>query len=175
MKFVSETAGIAKLEQIRQEFAEEVLELYEHRAKPCSLCETPGACCLDEHFVNVRVTRLEGRAIGRRLAELPAILREKVLLRAEEAIERHRLDEKTDPTTTYACPLFEKGIGCLVHDAAKPLPCIAHACYEREEDLPPDELLTEREIRIAELNRRVYGRTEAPLPIPLVIASPELS
>jgi hypothetical protein len=62
-----------------------------------------------------------------------------------------------------------------VHDAAKPLPCIAHACYERREDLPPDELLTEREIRIAELNRRVYGRTEAPLPIPLVIASPELS
>ena len=175
MKFGSETAGIAQLEQIRQEFAEEVRELYEHKAKPCLLCESPGACCLDEHFVNVRVTRLEGRAIGRRLAELPAILREKVLLRAEEAIERHRLDEKTDPATTYACPLFEKGVGCLVHDSAKPLPCIAHACYERKEDLPPDELLTEREIQIAELNRRVYGRAEAPLPIPLVIASPELS
>jgi hypothetical protein len=175
MRLLSETKGIERLAGIREEFAREIRTGFEHRAKACSACKTPGACCLDEHFVNVRVTRLEGRAIARRLAELPAAMREKVRLRANDAIKRHRLDEKTDPATTYACPLFEKGIGCLVHDAAKPLPCIAHACYERKEDLPPDELLTEREIQIAELNRRVYGRAEAPLPIPLVIASPELS
>jgi hypothetical protein len=175
MRLLSETKGIERLAAVRQEFARDILTGFEHRARPCVACPTPGACCLDEHFVNVRVTRLEGRAIAQRLADLPTALRGKVLLRAEEVIERHRLDEKTDPATTYACPLFEKGIGCLVHDAAKPLPCIAHACYERKEDLPPDELLTEREIQIAELNRRVYGRAEAPLPIPLVIASPELS
>ena len=175
MRLLSETKGIARLTAIREEFAREIRTGFEDRARSCSACETPGACCLDEHFVNVRVTRLEGRAIAGRLAGLPTVLREKVRLRAEDQIERHRLDEKTDPATTYACPLFEKSVGCLVHDTAKPLPCIAHACYERKEDLPPDELLTERETQIAELNRRVYGRAEAPLPIPLVIASPELS
>lgn len=176
MKLISETLGIAKLAGIRRDFAADIREGFEHRARPCSACETPGACCLDEHFVNVRVTRLEARAIGERLTELPAVLREKLLLRADQQIERHRLDETLDDETrTYACPLFEKGVGCLVHDTAKPLPCIAHACYERKEDLPPDELLTEREIQIAELNRRVYGRTEPPLPIPVAIASPEFS
>ena len=130
---------------------------------------------MDEHFVNVRVTRLEARAIEMRLVGLPSELREKISLRAEEQIERHRLDETTDPAKTYACPLFEKGVGCLVHDTAKPLPCIAHACYERKEDLPPDEMLTEREIEISELNRRIYGRADAPLPIPVAIASPEPS
>ena len=33
----------------------------------------------------------------------------------------------------------------LVHAEAKPLPCIHHACYENEKDLPPDELLAEHE------------------------------
>ena len=172
MKLISETSGLAKLAESRREFAAKIREGFEHRARPCSACETPGACCLDEHFVNVRVTRLEAKAIGDRLAELPFHLREKVSLRAGEEIERHRFDETTDDATrTYACPLFEKGVGCLVHDTAKPLPCIAHACYDRKEDLPPDELLTEREIEIAELNRKVYGKAEPPLPIPLIILS----
>ena len=85
----------------------------------------------------------------------------------------HQLGQQMRDITpkTYACPLFEKGVGCLVHNSAKPLPCIAHACYEREADLPPDELLTEREIKIAELNRKVYGRAEPPVPIPVAIAS----
>jgi hypothetical protein len=173
MKFISETKGLLQLAEIRREFAEEVRERYEHRAKPCSACETPGACCLDEHFVNVRVTRLEARAISKSVYELPAELREKVLSRARRAVERHGLEIADGELRTYACPLFEKGIGCLVHDTAKPLPCIAHACYERKEYLPPDELLAEREIRIAELNRRVYGKEEPPLPIPVVTGSPE--
>jgi hypothetical protein len=171
MRLLSETKGIERLAGVREEFAREIRNGFEHRARACSACETPGACCLDEHFVNVRVTRLEGRAIAGRLEELPTVLHGKVRLRAEEAIERHRLDETTDPAKTYACPLYEKGVGCLVHDSAKPLPCIAHACYEREGDLPPDELLTEREIKIADLNRRVYGRAEPPVPIPVAIAS----
>ena len=173
MKLISETAGIVKLVQIRRDFAKEVREGYEHRAKSCSACETPGACCLDEHFVNVRVTRLEGKAIRDRLNQIPDDLRDTVLRRAENAVERYELGNAGEELTTYACPLFEKGIGCLVHETAKPLPCIAHACYERKEDLPPDELLAERELQIAELNRRVYGKADPPLPIPVVIASPE--
>ena len=172
MKFISETSAIAALADIRRDFREHVRERYEHRAVPCSACRSPGACCTDEHFVNVRVTRLEAAAIARRVAELPPDLQQSVRRRAEEQIERHRLDETlADPTRTYACPLFEKGTGCLVHEAAKPLPCIAHACYEREADLPPDELLDERETEIAELNRKVYGREEAAVPIPVAIAS----
>src|SRR5688572_3021526 len=102
MRLLSETKGIERLAGVREEFAREIRTGFEHRAKACSACDTPGACCLDEHFVNVRVTRLEGQAITRRLADLPAAMREKVRLRAEEAIERHRLDETTDPAKTYA-------------------------------------------------------------------------
>ena len=169
MKLISETTALAKLSDIRREFADRIREGFEHRAKPCSACETPGACCLDEHFVNVRVTRLEAKAISDRLDQLPTELRESVSLRAVRAVERYGLESSGEELRTYACPLFEKGIGCLVHDMAKPLPCIAHACYERKEDLPPDELLTEREMRIAELNRRVYGKAEPPLPIPVAM------
>jgi hypothetical protein len=173
VKFISQTKGLSKLAEIRRKFTEEVRERYEHRAKPCSACETPGACCLDEHFVNVRVTRLEAKAISDAINELSPELRGKVMSRAGGAIERYGLDKSDGELRTYACPLFEKGIGCLVHQTAKPLPCIAHACYERKEDLPPDELLAEREIQIAELNRRVYGRAEPPLPIPAAMESPE--
>ena len=170
MKLISETTALTRLSEIRREFADRIREEFEHRAKPCSACETPGACCLDEHFVNVRVTRLEAKAISDRLDQLPTELRESVSMRAIRAVERYGLESSGEELRTYACPLFEMGIGCLVHHTAKPLPCIAHACYERKEDLPPDELLTEREIRIAELNRRVYGKAEPPLPIPIAMA-----
>ena len=172
MKLTSETIGIAKLAEIRGEFAAEIREEFEPKAKPCSVCETPGACCLDEHFVNVRVTRIEARAIRERLRDLPAELLKRVIERAEEAIDRYGLHHAVDVRGTYACPLFEKGVGCLVHDTAKPLPCIAHACYDRKEDLPPEELLLEWETEIAELNRRVYGKNELPLPIPIAMIRP---
>src|SRR5215203_2908542 len=170
MRLLSETKGIERLAGVREEFAREIISGFEHRAKACSACEMPGACCLDEHFVNVRVTRLEAKAIMNRVNELNEELRRKALTRAGIAVERYGLREAEEPRS-YACPLLEKGIGCLVHDSAKPLPCIVHACYEREADLPPDELLTEREIKIAELNRKVYGSAEPPLPIPVAIAS----
>lgn len=173
MKLISETTGLSQLASIRRKFADHILQSYEHKAKPCSACETPGACCLDEHFVNVRVTRLEARAISKRIEELPLELRESVLTRASRTIDRYGLNNAGEELRTYACPLFEKGIGCLVHDTAKPLPCIAHACYERKEYLPPDELLIEREMQIAELNRRVYGKAEPPLPIPVAIVRRE--
>ena len=167
MKRLSETKAISKLNEIRIEFRSAILRDHEHRAKPCVTCKTPGACCLDAHFVNVRITRLEAVEINKRLNELPERTRSLVRFRIENAIDKYALDDGRE-LKTYACPLFEKGIGCLVHDTAKPLPCIAHACYERKEDLPPDELLSERELEIEKLNRRVYGTTTL-LPIPLAL------
>ena len=167
MKLLSESKAIEKLAAIRREFRDVIRREFEHRAKSCATCETPGACCLDVHFVNVRVTRLEAVAIKNALAELPNGLRENVFERIGAAIDVYSLDQ-SDASQTYSCPLFEKGIGCLVHSTAKPLPCIAHACYERKDDLPPEELLTEREIEIEGLNRRVYGKTVL-LPLPIAI------
>ena len=161
MKLLSETKAIIMLNELRNEFRVEVMRDYEHRAKSCSACETPGACCLDAHFVNVRVTRLEAVAIRNILEQLSDELQTKVNSRITE-VENDRSGER------YSCPLFEKGIGCLVHETAKPLPCIVHACYEQKEDLPPNELLSKREIEIERLNRRVYGKSTF-LPIPLAI------
>ena len=167
MKPLSESKALSALDEIRSDFRKVIRRDFEHRAKSCASCETPGACCLDEHFVNVRITKLEAVGINKTLNGLPDELRSKVRTRIEKSIEKYALD-RSEELKTYACPLFEKGIGCLVHLTAKPLPCIAHACYERKEDLPPDELLTTREIEIEKLNRRVYGSTTL-LPIPLAL------
>jgi hypothetical protein len=91
------------------------------------------------------------------------------MARAKDAVERFGLSE--DLSKTYACPIYQTGTGCLVHDVAKPLPCIAHACYENGDDLPPDSLLEMRELEIGKLNERVYGRSADWLPIPLAIRS----
>lgn len=172
MKLISETAGIERLAQIRSAFSAEIRGSYEHKAKPCAACESPGICCSDAHFVNVRITRLEAAAIERRLRELGDEQKLSILRRAEESVRKYDLDEfeSANTTSTYACPLFEKGVGCLVHDTAKPLPCIAHACYEDRSDLPPDELLADREVEIMKLNRRVYGRDITAMPLPIMIA-----
>lgn len=139
---------------IREEFRHDISTRFEHRAKPCSTCNTP--CCLDEHFVNVRISRLEAAAIRKAVTTLSTEVREAV---------NERLSKIDPHAEFYACPLYQRGIGCLVHETAKPLPCIAHACYERKEDLPPDELLSEREIEIDALNRQVYGRSQPLIPI----------
>lgn len=144
---------------------------YEHRAKDCAVCETPGACCLDEHFVNVHVSRLEAVAIGKSIVDLPEQTQKAVRERTALTIKQYKLDEAIDTrTATYACPLFEKGTGCLVHDTAKPLPCIMHACYSSSADLPPDELLDGAEIAVSKLNTQTYRRPTEHLPIPLAIA-----
>lgn len=168
-RLISETQGIEMLATLRDDFARVIREGYEHAAQACSKCQTPGACCLDEHFVNVRITRLDAAAIKQRLGELPKDLQKKVDERSEAVIEKYGLEWPDEyGSRTYACPLFEKGIGCLVHDHAKPLPCIAHACYDRKEDLPPDELLDEREMQIGKLNQKVYGESLL-VPIPVAI------
>lgn len=169
MKPISETSAIDKLAAIREGFRASVA-VFEQRAESCQTCVTPGACCLDAHFVNVRITRLETAAIANALGSLPIDLKDRVRSRLEKAIADHKLDEVLDNSTaTYACPLFEKGTGCLVHDTAKPLPCIAHACYKRESDLPPDELLDAAEIKVESLNRRTYGQTTELLSIPVAL------
>ena len=156
MKLLSESIGVARLANIREDFRDEIAVKFEHRAKACSSCETPGACCLDEHFVNVRVSRLEAAAIRNAVSELDSGVRATVFTRLE------RIEPEAE---FYACPLYQPGVGCLIHKTAKPLQCIAHACYERKEDLPPDELLSAREIEIDDLNRRVYGRRGSLMPI----------
>ena len=170
MKLISETSGLEKLSEIQHSFADEIRVGYEHKAKPCSVCTTPGACCLDEHFVNVRISRIEAVAINGVIAALPKEQQQAVKQRIVRTIKRYKLDEAIDLATTYSCPLFESGVGCLVHDKAKPLPCIAHACYENEKDLPPDELLDEREIAVEKLNLKVYGKNEPWLPLPVAIS-----
>ena len=167
MRLVSESKSINALISGRREFAQEIATHFEHAAKSCATCDTPGACCLDAHFVNVRVTRLEAAAIRKTVADLPEELKGRVVERAQDAVKRFDLNGAS--TGTYACPLFEKGIGCLVHNTAKPAPCIIHACYERAEDLPPDSVLEAEEIRTAELDRRTYGRVTL-TPIPLAVA-----
>ena len=170
MKIISETKGIEKLAEIRAGFSRDIRDGFEHKAKPCTECETPGACCLDAHFVNVRISRLEAAAIRKALNDLSPERKDGVFERVENAIDRFDLtNPDVSAAKTYACPLFENGAGCLVHETAKPLPCIAHACYERKEDLPPDELLAEREIEIIRLNQRVYGRSTPLLPLPVAI------
>lgn len=168
---ISEQNALAKLDTLRSDFRAMIEQQYEYRAKPCAVCETPGACCLDEHFVNVHVSRLEAVAIGKAVTVLPAEMQKAVRERTAKTIEKYKLDEAIETrTATYACPLFEKGVGCLVHYTAKPLPCIMHACYSSDVDLPPDELLDEAELAVSKLNARTYGKTTEHLPIPLAIA-----
>jgi len=177
MKILSETLALEKLHRQKTEFAARIRTNYEHRAKDCSTCETKGACCVDAHFVNVHITRLEAVAIRHTLACLSPEKQSEVFERVEETISEYRLSESGDTFgQTYACPLFEKGIGCLVHERGKPLPCIAHACYENKSDLPPGELLAEQESRVEKLNELTY-RTPAtwtPLPIAIRITNDEL-
>jgi hypothetical protein len=164
---LSESRALESLKKIREEFRLDISESYEIRAKSCASCSTRGACCVDAHFVNVRISRLEAVAIRRVIEKLLPGPRKSLDDRIEDAIERFGLEDSED--STYACPLFDRDIGCIVHDAAKPLPCISHACYENKEDLPPDELLESAELVVERLNRKVYGRSLPLLPLPVAI------
>lgn len=166
MKRISETRALDRLKAIKNDLRLEVSN-YERRAKNCLACPTPGACCLDEHFVNVRISRLEAAAIGHAVAQLPVELQDRVDKRIDEAVLKYGLNDAGD--RSFACPLFEKGIGCLVHKTAKPVPCVVHACYESPADLPPDELQEAVEMRIDLLDVRTYGRPQPWLPLPVAI------
>jgi hypothetical protein len=167
-KMLSRTEAVNRLRAVRNGLRKAVRSGYEHRAKQCAACDTPGACCLDEHFVNVKITRLEAEAIVEELKKLGPVKQAAVAVRAADAIERYWLLENYD--ATYACPLYEPGKGCLVHASAKPLPCIVHACYEDPADLPPDSLLADAETQVIKLNERTYGQRTASGPLPVMIS-----
>jgi hypothetical protein len=169
MRYLSETKALQALKSVRNKLRSDVT-VYECRAKSCMACDTPGACCVDEHFVNVHISKLEAVAITRSLKELPGGRLARVRERIDRAIEKYGLTPTGDTfVRTFACPLFEKGVGCLVHLGGKPVPCIVHACYDRREDLPPDELQTAAETKIGDLNERTYGRRLPVLPLPVAL------
>ena len=170
MKLLSEEKALERLQKVKSDLKSEITDKYEHRAKNCLTCETQGACCLDAHFVNVHISRLEAVAIQKSLHKLPQLKQTEINARVDAAIEKYALNAEGDTyAQTYACPLFERGTGCLVHKAGKPVPCIMHACYENAADLPPDELQITAEKRIENLSVNTYGRPLPWLPIPLAL------
>jgi hypothetical protein len=170
MKVLSQTTALNQLKLMKDELRREIETGYEHRAKDCGTCATRGACCVDAHFVNVHISRLEAIAINDHLAGLTESKRSEIEHRVRQAIVRYGLNSESDTSTqTYACPLFEPTIGCIVHEVGKPAACIVHACYENKADLPPDDLQMDREAMIDRLNTRVFGSPQQWLPIPLAI------
>lgn len=167
MKVLSEQKAIARLRHIRDNVTATVRDEYENKAASCITCETPGACCLDAHFVNVRISRLEAVAINDCLDALTPELKAAAEERIDATIAEYRLSANAKHDNKFACPLFEKGMGCLVHDVAKPIPCIVHACYESAADLPPSGITENAELAIDRLNIQTYGRPQPLLPIPL--------
>lgn len=171
MKRLTEMLALKELRKLKTDFQHFIKTNYETKAQSCAECPTKGACCLDAHFVNVRITRLEAAAIRKTLEKLSEEKQRRIYRRAEKTIEKYDLKNGGE---TFACPLFEAGVGCLVHDEAKPAACISHACYEKKEDLPPEEFQEEIENKIERLNRRTYGKnlTLPALPVQLISANP---
>lgn len=168
MKFLSQTESLKRLKNIKAAYRELIQTKYEPKAKNCLTCEVQGSCCTDEHFVNVHITRLEAVAIKETLSELDEKRQQEIFARAEETVKKYNLETSGDTfKQTFACPLFEKEIGCLVHKSAKPVPCIQHACYENKADLPPDEIQTQNENLIENLNTKTYERNWSWLPLPV--------
>jgi hypothetical protein len=166
-----EHAALARLQRVKSAYQSFVKLNYEHAAEDCRTCPTRGVCCTDAHFVNVHITRLEAVAIRETLGRTPRLTeagRRAVYARAREAVERYGLRAMGDTfSQTFACPLYEPFVGCLVHARAKPAPCIQHACYDSWEDLPPASLQTRTEHRVEQLNTEIYGAAWAWLPVPL--------
>jgi hypothetical protein len=171
MPRLTEAAALARLQRGKAAYQSHVKIHFEPAARDCRVCPTAGVCCTDAHFVNVHITRLEAVAIRETLRRTPRLdeeARRAVYTRAHAAVARYGLHAAGETyAQTYACPLFEPGAGCLVHQRAKPAPCIQHACYDRWEDVPPVELQWRTETRVEHLNEQVYGAAWAWLPTPL--------
>ena len=171
MRKLTEADAVARLKRGKVRFQTHIKLNYEHRALSCRACPTPGVCCTDAHFVNVHITRLEAVAIRETLARTPRLSedeRRAVYVRAREAVGRYGLVSSGDTfAQTYSCPLFMKGAGCLVHQRAKPAPCVQHACYETWADVPPLDAQWREEGRIERLNTEVYGTAWEWLPLPV--------
>jgi hypothetical protein len=166
-----EHAALARLQRVKSAYQSFIKLNYEYAAEDCRTCPTRGVCCVDAHFVNVHITRLEAVAISETISRTPRLNesgRRAVYQRARAAVERFNLRAAGDTfRQTFACPLYDPAVGCLVHARAKPAPCIQHACYENWEDLPPASLQARTEHRVEQLNREIYGSAWAWLPLPL--------
>jgi hypothetical protein len=179
MRKLTEAEALARLKQGKAAFQTHVKFNFEHKALDCRACPTPGVCCTDAHFVNVHITRLEAVAIRETLERTPRLTedeRRAVYSRARATVTRYDLRAGGDTfAQTFACPLFVKGTGCLVHQRAKPAPCVQHACYEDWSDVPPLSLQWREERRIEQLNADVYGTAWEwlPLPVWLTLVDPD--
>jgi hypothetical protein len=179
MRKINEAEALARLKQSKAAFQTHIKFNFEHRAADCRVCPTPGVCCTDAHFVNVHITRLEAVAIRETLERTPRLTdveRRAVYRRAHEAVVSYGLSPAGDTfAQTFACPLFVKGTGCLVHRRAKPAPCVQHACYNDWPDVPPLDLQWREEHRIEQLNTETYGAAWEwlPLPVWLTLVDPE--
>jgi hypothetical protein len=168
VKLLSESKALGRLEKVKSEYRSVIQNNYEPKAKNCLTCEVQGVCCTDAHFVNVHITRLEAVAVRETLKSLSEEKQQEIFECAAETVRKYNLgNSKNSFEQTFACPLFEKGIGCLVHKSAKPVPCIQHACYENKADLPPDEIQTQNENLVESLNTKTYGRNWSWLPLPV--------
>jgi hypothetical protein len=169
---MSEQAALIQLKREKTRFKTHIKLVYEPAARDCGTCLTAGVCCTDAHFVNVHISRLEAVAIHDALRAESTEVRNAVYARAHEAVRKYDLLAEGDSfAKTYSCPLFQPGVGCMVHRTAKPAPCIHHACYDNADDLPPESLLGKVELQVEELNRSVYGEDWTWLPIPVWLTS----
>jgi hypothetical protein len=161
MKKVEQPQALIQLRRTKQSFSKYIARNYASKAVDCAKCNT--ICCIDHDFVNVNITRLEAEAIWRTLKNSPRIsneLFEAIKARAAEAVKKYKLSPFGDTfSQTYACPLFEIGIGCTVHWKAKPAPCIQHGCYENWQDLPDTKEFARVEKRVEHLNKLLYGNS----------------
>lgn len=171
MRRLTEKEALARLQRGKAAFQSHIKIGFERAARDCRVCPTAGVCCTDAHFVNVHITRLEAMAIRETLRRTPRLgeeARRAVYARARAAVARYGLHATGETAAqTFACPLFEPGTGCLVHQRAKPAPCIQHACYDNWEDVPPIELQWQAERRVEQLNMEAYGAAWAWLPLPV--------
>ncbi|MEJ7617708.1 MAG: hypothetical protein WKF30_12260 [Pyrinomonadaceae bacterium] len=179
MKRLTEQQALAQMQSVKAAYKSHIIKVYEPAALACKSCPNAGVCCTDAHFVNVHITRLEAIAMRETLERTPRLThdeRRAIYRRAAATVARHNLRLHGDTfQQTYSCPLFEPGVGCVVHRRAKPAPCIQHACYDNWEDVPPLALQWRTEHRIEQLNRQVYGSSWAwpPTPLWLTLVDPE--
>ncbi len=168
MKRLTVNRALKGLKSLKQSYKSLINKRFEHKAKDCLTCEVQGICCTDAHFVNIHITRLEAVAIQKTIEELPIKTQTEIYERNEATIEKYDLSSEGDTfSQKFSCPLFEKGVGCIVHKEAKPIPCITHACYENKEDLPPDELQTRQEKSVERINSQTFGNAWDWLPLPI--------
>lgn len=178
MHKLPETKALIQLRRVKQGFSDYITQNYSAKAKDCRTCTT--VCCQDSSFVNVNITRLEALAIWQTLKNSSRISSEKfqeIIERTRKAVAKYQLKLTGDTfSQTYSCPLFEDGVGCLVHWKAKPAPCIQHGCYDDWRDLPDTKEFSRIERKVEQLNSRVYSDQEnyATIPVWLVKIAEEI-